>query len=148
MAEPETVKVELELPRDQVHIEPAGPPSEGPVLDAESEQAKLEKTRRIMAEQSPRRRLQKLRQELLLSRKAKDDETVKSNPSAQLNLLAARPLVKDTSPPNHHQKTIIAAGLAVALLGLFLWPLTSFFPALGVALIGGAIVTTGTFVKV
>jgi hypothetical protein len=143
----ELIKVELELPSSQVHIETVKPQAPAGI-DDESEQAKLEKTRKIMDEESPRRRLQKLKDELMASRRAKDDASVRSNPATGLlKPLEALPL-KDRRPPNRHQKLLVGAGLAIAIAGLLLWPLTSFGLAILISAAGAVLVAAGAFVRV
>lgn len=120
----EKVKVELELPKDQVTIEP---------VDKEN----------VSSSSSPNGKSNKEDDSsngpVLLG--YKPEEILKA-PSA------ATPEPESKKPPNKSQRLIIYIGLIIGLGGLLiLWPLVSFLAGLIVAIVGAILITYGTLIK-
>jgi hypothetical protein len=142
MSNQETVKLEIELPKDQVEHLLAGAtdsPSVTEDLDKElNKEKRIAKFKKQLAEAK----------EGASSQDDKDNSLPEKASSAIKSPLSVLPQTSDTSPPNPNQKKVIFIGLAVALIGLLLWPLSNFIIASVIAMIGAAVVATGTFVKV
>jgi hypothetical protein len=139
MPEPDTVKVEIELPRDKVHI----------LTGEQPEAARIESSQPVSGEDM---KIEKFRRQIEAASQGSDNSPPESQePTADKakSLLEKAPVnTNDTSPPNPNQKKIIAVGLAIAVLGIVLWPLSNFVIATVVAIVGATAVAAGTFVKV
>jgi|GEM_PF-4828881 len=135
MPEDDTVKVEIELPKDQVHIVSGEAPQPEPRkrVAPSSEDQKIEKFKKQIAAASQQAKQQKEPEGISPETIPKSVDEISK---------------KNTSPPNSSQKRMISIGLAVALVGLILWPLANFWLAIAVAVVGSAIIATATFVKV
>lgn len=141
MPSSETVKLEIELPKDQVERILASTPESANATD------ELDK------ELDKQKRIAKFKKRLALAKESSDQANGGSNlpekaSSAIKSPVSILPQTSDTSPPNPTQKKIIFVGLIVAFIGLILWPLSNFIIASVIAITGAAVVATGTFVKV
>lgn len=138
----ETVKLEIEVPKDQVErILASSKESSSATNELDKE---LDKEKRIA---KFKKRLAEARDETTPPT-GEDHSTAQKAKSAIKSPASVIPQTNDTSPPNPNQKKLIIFGLVLALLGLILWPLSNFLIASIIAIIGAAVVATGTFVKV
>jgi hypothetical protein len=136
MAEEETVKIQIEIPKDQLQI--AQPQAEDQPPPAEEEKSAETELKKLKAEVAKTQNSDEG-----AGSGAKDMvASVLSSPADNL------PLVSDKSPPSNIQKIIIGGGLAVALAGLILWPVVSFKLGISVAVLGAIIVATGSLIKI
>jgi hypothetical protein len=140
MQAPETVKLEVEVPKDQVQrILASSTESSSATDDLDKEidkEARIAKFKKQLAE--TKGQVQAANTENIEIPKSQDGK-----PNGSI-----LPSTSDTTPPNSNQKKIIFTGLAIALAGLILWPLSNFVISIVIAIIGAAIITTGTFAKV
>jgi hypothetical protein len=145
MPDQEIVKLELELPKDQIHIldDSAMPELASQAVDSEDPDKQM--------------RIAKFKKRLAEARQSGPVDPNRnpnpSSPSASRGIIAKAslqrlPTTTDTSPPNVNQKRLIALGLIITLVGLILWPLANFVVAIAIAAVGAAAIATGTFVKV
>ena len=146
MPEQETVKLEIEIPKDQLHIltELEKPESTPQIADSEdmNKDLRIEKFKKQLAE---------ARASKALPSSASSQTDVpyhKPQQSDHKSPLDKLPSTTDKSPPNPNQKKLIILGLVIALAGLILWPLANFVVAIAIAIVGAAAIATGTFVKV
>lgn len=130
------VKVEIELPKEAVHIEGQD----------EKEKDSSEKTQPKPATESEISKLQKE----LAERRKRFEETapLKTDDSTMAPPLDRLPVIQDKRPPNNRQKMLIAFGLAIIVVGFILWPLAGFWLAFFVVCAGALAVATGTLVKI
>lgn len=143
MTEQDTVKIEIEVPKENIRIAGIEPTAnDGPEATSPTDTNQI----------SSQEKLKQLKEQLAAARQEGSADGTGATTDKGRSLIKAPldklPTVKDKSPPNNHQKIVIGAGLALALIGLILWPLSNFILAISVALLGGAIVSVGTFVKV
>jgi uncharacterized membrane protein YcjF (UPF0283 family) len=134
----EKVKIELEIPTDQLNIVSGETPSTGQQVAAQELKQKEHELQKKEAE------LNQKEEEL-----KKDDAPVASFPADELvkaPLEAIKP--KDTRPPNSHQKKMIFFGLALIAVGVILWPLFNFSMAIAVAIAGAGAIAFGSLVRV
>lgn len=140
MQAPETVRLEVEVPKDQVErILASSTDSSGASdeLDQETDkEVRIAKFKKQLAETKGQ------------AQAANTENIEIPKPQASKSTGSTLPSTSDTSPPNSNQKKIIFIGLAIALTGLVLWPLSNFVIAIVISVIGAGIITTGTFAKV
>ena len=146
MAEQETVKLEIEIPKDQLHILTDLNQAEAAPQRADSEdmnkELRIEKFKKQLAE------ARKSKSPAAPESKQEESESHSSQKSSHTSPLDKLPSTTDKSPPNPNQKKLIILGLVIALAGLILWPLANFVIAIAIAIVGAAAIATGTFVKV
>lgn len=127
----EKVKVELELPKSGVSIEPAG-------NEAEERKARLKK------------RAQEREKKKEEEKKKEDDS--KEVGGYKVSDIAKAPVEppepENKKGPNVHQKRVVAFGFAIAIASLVLWPLIGFWYFVAVAIAGAVVVAFGTFFRI
>jgi len=147
VAEPddEKIKIELEVPKDEVHIGSVSSVSEASATEERlKKKAKAAEKKQKQAED----KIQELEEKQKKLKESQKTTVAGYEPSEIAKAPVEPPEPKDKKPPNAHQKAIIIFGFVLVGLSIILWPLFNFALFLGVAVAGAAIIAFGTLVRV
>lgn len=119
--EPEKVKIELEVPKDQVNIEAVQEEDKSGGEEAKSENGK--------------------------ERKEASGTASGYEPGEILKAPVEAPHITSARNPNYTQRVVVVIGFAMAVAGLLIWPLVSLAAGLAVAVAGALLVALGTMFR-
>jgi phosphate starvation-inducible protein PhoH len=148
MAE-DKVKIQLEVPKEQIKVAADSPPSPSELVEKEK-QLQQKETQLKHAEKKLEAKIEEKVEEKI---KEKDEEPASPTIAGYkaediLKAPIETPEPEDKRPPNSHQKKVITFGLGVIVAAIFIGPLLNFSMALALALAGAATVVFATFVRV
>lgn len=114
----EKVKVELELPKDEVHISEAS----GPRLESKKSKKK--------------------------DQNDNPESPVDYSPLEIAKAPLEPPEPKSKAPPTVHQQRVIVFGFILIIAGILLWPIINFMIGLAFAVSGAIVVSFGALVRI
>lgn len=158
--ENDKVKVELEMPKDQVSVHAASEVLEfsGPGEKVEERQDKaievLKETREELHQ--TKKEIKELKEKVEKSEEEDEgddsDSTIKQATGYELGEIIGAPLSapepKAKGKPKLSQLRLVLVGFAVALVGVILWPALGFAVGLSIIIVGAVFVAIGVLVRI
>lgn len=144
----ERVKLELELPKSEVHIEPAGKPSSP---DEDKKRPAREHARKAAAKAQEAEEMEKEAKEKEKKKEEKEEggfEIAGYKPGEIAKAPLEPPEPKDKKAPNKHQRRVIIFGFILIVIGFILWPLIAFAVGAVFAVAGALVVAFGALVRI